>query len=121
MFKAELPFLERNLPIPDEYKNLDRGTSQSPIRVADELLATGDTRAGVQTLAFNLPNDERVRQAKGSKKVMLKNVIRAKYDGILVPIARRSWYGRRGRPDFAARRSSSSPSTTSCPTASVPA
>jgi hypothetical protein len=43
----------------------------------------------VQTLAFNLPNDERVRQAKGSKKVMLKNVIQAKFDGILVPIARR--------------------------------
>ncbi len=86
IFKAELPFLERNLPIPDQYKNLDRGTS-SPIRVADELLATGETRAGVQTLAFNLPNDERVRQAKGSKKVMLKNVIQAKYDGILVPIA----------------------------------
>ena len=87
-FKAELPFLERNLPIPDEHKNLSRGT-ESPIRVADELLAAGDTRAGVQTLAFNLPNDERVRQAKGSKKVMLKNVIQAKYDGILVPIARR--------------------------------
>ena len=87
-FKAELPFLERNLPIPDDYKNLDRGT-ESPIRVADELLAAGDTRAGVQTLAFNLPNDERVREAKGSKKVMLKNVIQAKYDGILVPIAQR--------------------------------
>jgi hypothetical protein len=87
-FKAELPFLEGNLPIPDEHKNLDRG-SESPIRVADELFATGETRAGVQTLAFNLPNDERVRQAKGSKKVMLKNVIRAKYDGILLPIAGR--------------------------------
>lgn len=87
-FKSELPFLERNLPIPDEHKNLDRG-SESPIRVAGELLSAGDTRAGVQTLAFNLPNDERVRQAKGSKKVMLKNVIQAKYDGILTPIAER--------------------------------
>ncbi len=87
-FKGELPWLERNLPIPDEHKVLDRGT-ESPIRVADELLAAGDCRAGVQTLAFNLPNDERVRQAKGSKKVMLKNVLRAKYDGILKPIAER--------------------------------
>jgi len=86
IFKSELPFLEKNLPIPDEYKNLDRG-SESPIRVVDELLATGDTRAGVQTLAFNLPNDERVREAKGSKKVLLKNVMQAKYEGILVPIA----------------------------------
>ena len=86
VFKGELPFLEANLPIPDEHKNFERG-SESPIRVVDELVATGDTRAGVQTLAFNLPNDERVREAKGSKKVLLKNVMRAKYNGILVPIA----------------------------------
>ncbi len=86
IFKSELPFLEKNLPIPDEHKNLDRG-AESPIRVVDELLATGDTRSGVQTIAFNLPNDERVREAKGSKKVLLKNVMQAKYEGILVPIA----------------------------------
>jgi hypothetical protein len=86
VFKSQLPFLERNLPIPDEHKNFDRG-AESPIRVVDELLATGDTRSGVQTLAFNLPNDERVREAKGSKKVLLKNVMKAKYEGILVPIA----------------------------------
>jgi len=85
IFKSELPFLEKNLPIPDEYKNFDRG-AESPIRVVDELLATGDTRSGVQTIAFNLPNDERVREAKGSKKVLLKNVMQAKYDGILTPI-----------------------------------
>jgi len=84
-FKDELPWLDRNLPIPDEHKNLDRG-SESPIRVADEVYTAGDTRAGVQTIAFNLPNDERVREAKGSKKVLLKNVMRAKYDAILVPI-----------------------------------
>jgi hypothetical protein len=86
IFKSQLPFLEKNLPIPDEHKNFDRG-AESPIRVVDELLATGDTRSGVQTLAFNLPNDERVREAKGSKKVLLKNVMKAKYQGILVPIA----------------------------------
>ncbi len=88
VFKSELPFLERNLPIPDEHKNLDRGTD-SPIRVVDELFVGGDSRAGVQTIAFNLPNDERVREAKGSKKVLLKNVMRAKYDAILTPIAAR--------------------------------
>jgi hypothetical protein len=88
IFKSELPFLERNLPIPDEHKNFDRG-SESPIRVVDELFTAGDTRAGVQTIAFNLPNDERVREEKGSKKVLLKNVMRAKYDAILVPIAGR--------------------------------
>ncbi len=87
-FKAELPWLERNLPIPEEHKNLDRGT-ESPIRVVDLVFAAGDTKAGVQTLAFNLPNDERVRESKGSKKVMLRNVLRAKYDKMLVPIAER--------------------------------
>jgi len=88
VFKSELPFLERNLPIPDEHKNFDRG-SESPIRVVDELFTAGDTRAGVQTIAFNLPTDERVREEKGSKKVLLKNVMRAKYDAILTPIAGR--------------------------------
>ncbi|MFV2072027.1 MAG: peptidase [Thermoanaerobaculales bacterium] len=88
VFKSQLPFLERHLPIPDEHKNFDRG-SESPIRVVDEVLTAGDARAGVQTIAFNLPNDERVREAKGSKKVLLKNVMRAKYEGILTPIAER--------------------------------
>jgi len=87
-FKNRLPWLERNLPIPDEYKNLDRGT-ESPIRVVDEVFVGGEAKAGVQTLAFNLPNDERVREAKGSKKVMLRNVLRAKFEKILVPIAER--------------------------------
>jgi hypothetical protein len=86
LYKAELPWLEMNLPIPDEHKNPNRGT-ESPIRVANEVYTAGDTRTGVQTIAFNLPNDERVREAKGSKKVMLKNVIDAKYEAILVPIA----------------------------------
>ncbi len=87
-YKAELPWLERNLPIPDEHKNLGRG-SESPIRVVDIVFTGGDTKAGVQTVAFNLPNDERVREEKGSKKVMLRNILQAKYDQILVPIAAR--------------------------------
>ncbi len=86
--KSYIPDMERFLPIPDEYKNLDRG-SESPISVVDVLFTAGDTHAGVQTLAFNLPNDEVVREKKGSKKVMLKNVAHAKYDRILVPIAGR--------------------------------
>lgn len=87
-FKSMLPWLETNLPIPDEHKNPNRGT-ESPIRVVDEIFVGGDSKAGVQTLAFNLPNDERVREAKGSKKVMLRNMLRAKYDKLLVPIAER--------------------------------
>ena len=88
-FKNELPWLEQNLPIPNEHKNPNRGT-ESPIRVTDIVLSSGDTRAGIQTIAFNLPNDERVRETKGSKKVLLKNVMRAKYDNILTPIAARA-------------------------------
>ena len=86
--KALIPEMEAYLPIPDEHKNLNRGT-QSPISVVDVLYNAGDCRAAVQTLAFNLPNDEVVREVKGSKKVLLKNVAQAKYDKILVPIAGR--------------------------------
>ncbi|MDH3217363.1 MAG: peptidase [Candidatus Krumholzibacteria bacterium] len=85
--KGYLQLLENSLPIPDEHKNPNRG-SESPISVVDLVFAGGDTKAGVQTIAFNLPNDERVREAKGSKKVMLKNISQAKFDKILVPIAR---------------------------------
>ncbi|MDD3643151.1 MAG: peptidase, partial [Candidatus Krumholzibacteria bacterium] len=86
--KGYLTRLEMNLPIPDGHKNLARG-SESPISVVDEVFSAGDTKSGVQTLAFNLPNDERVQEAKGSKKVMLRNIIHAKFDKILVPIAER--------------------------------
>lgn len=84
--KNYLQLLENSLPIPDEHKNPNRG-SESPISVVDLVFSGGDTKAGVQTIAFNLPNDERVREAKGSKKVMLKNISKAKFDKILVPIA----------------------------------
>ena len=85
--KGAMRHLEENLPIEDRYKNLER-SFESPIRVVDVVYTAGDTRAGVQTIAFNLPNDERVREAKGSKKVMLRNVARAKFEAILMPIAR---------------------------------
>jgi hypothetical protein len=84
-FKSLLPDMETNLPIPDELKT-ERGT-ESPIAVVDLVYAGGDTRSGVQTIAYNLPNDERIRKAKGSKKVMLRNVMTAKFESILVPVA----------------------------------
>jgi hypothetical protein len=77
--------MEANLPIPDGYKYFERGTS-SPIKVVNEVFSAGDTKAGVQTTAFNLPNDERVRKVKGSKKVILKNVACAKYEKCWIPI-----------------------------------
>jgi len=82
---AYLKAMEAHLPIPEAHKNYNRGSS-SPIKVVNELFAAGDTKAGIQTTAFNLPNDERVRQAKGSKKVMLKNIARAKFDKCWIPI-----------------------------------
>ncbi|WP_457565529.1 dipeptidyl-peptidase 3 family protein [Caldithrix abyssi] len=85
-FVGYLDEMEKNLPIPDAYKNFNRG-SESPMVVVQEVFSAGDTKAGVQTLAFNLPNDERVREAKGSKKVMLKNIHEAKFDKLLKPIA----------------------------------
>ena len=86
VFAQYLTDIEKNLPLDDKHKNYTRG-SESPIVVANEVFTAGDTKAGVQTLAFNLPNDERVRQAKGSKKVMLKNVHEAKFEKLLKPIA----------------------------------
>ena len=83
VFKSYLRDMEIHLPIPDGHKNFDRG-SESPLAVVNEIFTAGDTKAGIQTIAFNLPNDERVRTAKGSKKVMLKNVQEAKYHNILV-------------------------------------
>ncbi len=85
-FGNYLTEMESNLPIPEEHKNFERG-SDSPMMVVQEVFGAGDTKAGVQTLAFNLPNDERVRKAKGSKKVMLKNLHEAKYEKLLTPIA----------------------------------
>ncbi len=85
-FASFLTEMEKNLPIPDKHKNFERG-SESPIVVVQEIYCAGDAKAGVQTLAFNLPNDERVRKAKGSKKVMLKNIHEAKFDKLLKPIA----------------------------------
>ena len=85
-YKQYLRDMEGNLPIPDEHKNFQRGF-ESPIAVADQVRGGGDNVPGVQTIAFNLPNDERVREAKGAKKVILANVLGAKYERILKPMA----------------------------------
>ena len=87
-YAKALPDMERNLPEPEQYKNPNRG-SESPIKVVQELYTAGDARNGVQTAAFNLPNDEVVREKKGSKKVLLKNVMDAKFRQSGKPIAAR--------------------------------
>ncbi|MCA8887557.1 MAG: hypothetical protein R3C40_05885 [Parvularculaceae bacterium] len=85
-YKNYLRDMEANLPVPDEYKNFRRGF-ESPIAVVTQVHGGGDNVPGVQTIAFNLPNDERVREAKGAKKVLLNNVMGAKFDRILEPMA----------------------------------
>lgn len=79
--------MQKNLPVEAKYKAQDVAGLQSPLNVVFEVYTSGDTRSGVQTLAFVLPNDERVREEKGSKKVMLKNIIEAKFKTTLFPIA----------------------------------
>ena len=88
-FTQHLQEIEDNLPIDPKYRNPKLGTA-APIRVVDEIISSGDGAHGVQTAAYNLPNDERVVQEKGSKRVMLKNVQEAKFRTVLVPIAMRT-------------------------------
>ena len=86
VYKGHLRDMEANLPVEERFKNFQRGF-ESPIAVADQVHGGGDNVPGVQTVAFNLPNDERVREAKGAKKVILRNVLGAKYELILKPMA----------------------------------
>jgi len=87
-FASHLQQLEDNLPLDPKYRNPKLGAA-APIRVVDEILAAGDGAHGVTTAAYNLPNDDRVVQQKGSKRVMLKNVQEAKFQQVLLPIAHR--------------------------------
>jgi len=86
-FSRYLQEIENNLPIDPQYRNPKLG-ALSPISVVNEVFSSGEGNSGVQTAAFNLPNDERVIKEKGSKRVMLKNVQEAKFKQTLVPIAR---------------------------------
>lgn len=85
-YKALLPDMERNLPVEERYRNANRPFN-SPILVADQVRGGGDNVPGVQSIAFNLPNDERVRAEHGAKKIILANVLGAKYERILAPMA----------------------------------
>ncbi len=86
-FAAELQGIEDHLPIEPKYRNPKLG-ALAPIVVVNEIFCAGDADHGVQTAAFNLPNDERITEVKGSKRVMLKNVQDAKFAKTLVPISK---------------------------------
>jgi hypothetical protein len=82
-----LPELQRGLPVEDKYKTEVPG-SNSDLGAYEVIYYAGDCNAGSKTIAINLPNDERVQSAKGSRRLQLKNAMQAKFDKILLPIAR---------------------------------
>lgn len=85
-FAALLPTLQKELPCQPQYKNETPGID-SDMNVYDAIFYGGDCNAGSKTIAINLPNDEKVRAEKGSRKLQLKNSMQAKFEKILVPIA----------------------------------
>ena len=85
-FAGELQWLEDRLPIDPALRNPKLG-ALAPIRVVDVIFSAGDGNHGVQTAAFNLPNDERTVAEKGSKRVMLRNSQEAKFRKVLVPVS----------------------------------
>jgi len=85
-FAALLPALQRGLPVDDEYKAETPGTD-ADLNAYDAIYYAGDANAGAKTIAINLPNDEQVQLEKGTRRLQLKNTMRAKFDHILVPIA----------------------------------
>jgi hypothetical protein len=85
-FSAFLPELQRGLPVPDEYKTENPG-SDSDLNAYEVIYYAGHSNAGSKTIAINLPNDEEVQLAKGTRRLQLKNAMQAKFEKILEPIA----------------------------------
>ena len=86
-FAALLPEMQKLLPCDEKYKKEVPGTD-CDINVYDVVYYAGDCNAGSKTIAINLPNDERVQLAKGSRRLQLKNAMQAKFDNIMTPIAK---------------------------------
>jgi hypothetical protein len=86
-FSHELQDIEDHLPIDPKLRNPRLG-ALAPIRVVNQIFCAGDANRGVQTAAFNLPNDERIAREMGTKRTMLKNVQEAKFARVLLPISK---------------------------------
>ena len=80
-----LPDLQKGLPVPEEYKAEEPGRD-TELNAYDVVWYSGDCNAGSKTIAINLPNDEQVQLQKGTRRLQLKNAMKAKYDKILEPI-----------------------------------
>lgn len=85
-YAALLPKLQQSLPVDARYKKEMPG-NESDLGAYDVVYYAGDCNAGSKTIAINLPNDEKVQMAKGSRRLQLKNSMQAKFDRILMPIA----------------------------------
>lgn len=85
-YAAFLPSLQQNLPVPAKYKQEKPG-ADADLNAYDVIYYAGHSNAGSKTIAINLPNDERVQLKKGTRRLQLKNAMRAKFDKILLPIA----------------------------------
>ena len=85
-FAKYMPQLQQGLPVAEEYKAEVPG-SDADLNAYDMVYCAGDCNSGAKTIAINLPNDEQVQLAKGTRRLQLKNAMRAKFDQILVPIA----------------------------------
>ena len=85
-YVAMLPELQRGLPVPEAYKAEKPGTD-SDLNAYDVVYYAGDCNSGGKTIAVNLPNDETVQLEKGTRRLQLKNAMRAKFDKIMLPIA----------------------------------
>ncbi|TQV83012.1 Zn-dependent hydrolase [Aliikangiella coralliicola] len=85
-YAAFLPELQKGLPVPQQYKQETPGTD-SDLNAYDVVYYAGHSNAGSKTIAINLPNDEQVQLAKGTRRLQLKNAMKAKFDHILIPIA----------------------------------
>ena len=86
-YAAFVPELQKQLPVPDEYKKEVPG-SDVDLAAYDAVYYAGDCNANSKTIAINLPNDERVQLQRGTRKLQLKNSMQAKFDKILEPIAK---------------------------------
>ena len=86
-YASLLPQLQAELPCEEQYKQEKPG-SDADLAAYDVVFYGGDCNSASKTIAINLPNDEAVQLQKGTRKLQLKNAMKAKYDQILVPIAK---------------------------------
>ncbi|MFC5438754.1 dipeptidyl-peptidase 3 family protein [Rhodanobacter ginsenosidimutans] len=86
-FAKYLPELQRGLPVPDRYK-AEKPGSDADLNAYFAVYYGGDANAGAKTIAINLPNDEQVQLKKGTRRLQLENVMKAKFDTIMLPIGK---------------------------------